>query len=75
MKDTERHNYIGDHIRKLREEKGWTQQVLGKKLARRLPLSVPMKRMPSFRLSTALLKWPNCSMYRLTHWFMGIVQI
>ena len=28
MKDTERHNYIGDHIRKLREEKGWTQQVL-----------------------------------------------
>ncbi len=31
MKDTERHNYIGDHIRKLREEKGWTQQVLGKK--------------------------------------------
>ena len=24
MKDTERHNYIGDHIRKLREEKGWT---------------------------------------------------
>ena len=26
MKDTERHNYIGDHIRKLREEKGWTQQ-------------------------------------------------
>lgn len=27
MKDTERHNYIGDHIRKLREEKGWTQQV------------------------------------------------
>ena len=68
MKDTERHNYIGDHIRKLREEKGWTQQVLGK-------LSVPMKRMPNFRLSTALLKWPNCSMYRLTHWFMGIVQI
>ena len=34
-----------------------------------------MKRMPSFRLSIALLKWPNCSMYRLTHWFMGIVQI
>ena len=60
MKDTERHNYIGDHIRKLREEKGWT---------------VPMKRKPNFRLSIALLKWPNCSMYRLTHWFMGIVQI
>lgn len=34
MKDTERHNYIGDHIRKLREEKGWTQQVLGKKLGK-----------------------------------------
>lgn len=32
MKDTERHNYIGDHIRKLREEKGWTQQVLEEKL-------------------------------------------
>ena len=47
MKDTERHNYIGDHIRKLREEKGRTQQVLGKSWARRLPLSVPMKRMPS----------------------------
>lgn len=35
MKDTERHNYIGDHIRKLREEKGWTQQVLGKKLGKK----------------------------------------
>lgn len=35
MKNTERHNYIGDHIRKLREEKGWTQQVLGKKLGKK----------------------------------------
>ena len=35
MKDTERHNYIGNHIRKLREEKGWTQQVLGKKLGKK----------------------------------------
>lgn len=35
MKDTERHNYIGDHIRKLREEKGWTQQVLDKKLGKK----------------------------------------
>lgn len=35
MKDTERHNYIEDHIRKLREEKGWTQQVLGKKLGKK----------------------------------------
>ena len=35
MKDTERHNYIGDHIRKLREEKGWTQQVLGKKFGKK----------------------------------------
>ena len=26
MKDTERHNYIGDHIRKLREEKGLTRE-------------------------------------------------
>ena len=75
MKDTERHNYIGDHIRKLREEKGWTQQVLGKKLGKKTSTISAMKRMPSFRLSTALLKWPNCSMYRLTHWFMGIVQI
>lgn len=32
MKDTERHNYIGDHIRKLREEKGWTQQVFMRKV-------------------------------------------
>ena len=75
MKDTERHNYIGDHIRKLREEKGWTQQVLGKKLGKKTSTISAYERMPSFRLSTALLKWPNCSMYRLTHWFMRIVQI
>lgn len=35
MNDTERHNYIGEQIRKLRESKGWTQQVLGKKLGKR----------------------------------------
>ena len=35
MKDTERHNYIGDHIRKLREGKGWTQQMLGNKLGKK----------------------------------------
>ena len=35
MKDTERHNYIGDHIRTLREGKGWTQQMLGNKLGKK----------------------------------------
>ena len=76
MKNTERHNYIGDHIRKLREEKGWTQQVLGKKLGKKTStISAYMKRMPNFRLSTTLLKWQNCSVYRLTRWFMVIVQI
>lgn len=35
MKDTERQNYIGDHIRKLREGKGWTQQMLGNKLGKK----------------------------------------
>lgn len=35
MKDTERHNYIGDRIRKLREGKGWTQQMLGNKLGKK----------------------------------------
>lgn len=35
MNDTERHNYIGEHIRKLRERKGWTQQMLGKKLGKK----------------------------------------
>lgn len=81
MKDTERHNYIGDHIRKLREEKGWTQQVLGKKLGKKTSTISAYEtnaKLPSvdcLSLSTALLKWPNCSMYRLTHWFMGIVQI
>lgn len=35
MKDTERHNYIGDHIRKLRGGKGWTQQMLGNKLGKK----------------------------------------
>lgn len=35
MKDTERHNYIGDHIGKLREGKGWTQQMLGNKLGKK----------------------------------------
>lgn len=35
MKDTECHNYIGDHIRKLREGKGWTQQMLGNKLGKK----------------------------------------
>lgn len=35
MKDTELHNYIGDHIRKLREGKGWTQQMLGNKLGKK----------------------------------------
>ena len=32
MKDTERHNYIGDHIRKLREEKGWTTTSIRQKV-------------------------------------------
>ena len=32
MKNTERFYYIGDHIRRLRESKGWTQQELGKRL-------------------------------------------
>lgn len=35
MKDTEHHNYIGDHIRKLREGKGWTQQALGQRLGKK----------------------------------------
>lgn len=35
MKNTERHNYIGDHIRRLREGKGWTQQALGKRLGKK----------------------------------------
>ena len=35
MKDTERHNYIGDHIRKLRKNKSWTQQMLGNKLGKK----------------------------------------
>lgn len=35
MKDTERHNYIGEHICTLREGKGWTQQTLGKKLGKK----------------------------------------
>ena len=57
MKDTERHNYIGDHIRKLREEKGWTQQVLGKKLGKKTStISAYENRMPSFRLSTAIIE-------------------
>lgn len=30
MKNTERFYYIGDHIRRLRESKGWTQQEFGK---------------------------------------------
>lgn len=53
MKDTERHHYIGEHICALRESKGWTQQLLGKKLGRRLKLSVPTKPMPSYLLQTA----------------------
>lgn len=76
MKDTERHNYIGDHIRKLREEKGWTQQVLGKKLGKKTSTISAYEtnaKLPS--VDCLILKWPNCSMYRLTHWFMGIVQI
>ena len=35
MKNTERHNYIGDHIRRLREGRGWTQQALGKRLGKK----------------------------------------
>ena len=75
MKDTERHNYIGDHIRKLREEKGWTQQVLGKKLGKKTSTISAYETNAKLPSVAALLKWPNCSMYRLTHWFMGIVQI
>ena len=35
MKKTERFDYIGDHIRHLRESKGWTQQALGKRLGKK----------------------------------------
>ena len=35
MKKTERFDYIGDHIRHLRETKGWTQQALGKRLGKK----------------------------------------
>ncbi len=35
MKNTERFYYIGDHIRRLRESKGWTQQALGKRLGKK----------------------------------------
>lgn len=37
MKNTERFYYIGDHIRRLRESKGWTQQALGKRLGKKTP--------------------------------------
>lgn len=35
MKSTNQYYYIGDHIRSLRESKGWTQQALGKKLGKK----------------------------------------
>lgn len=35
MKNTERFYYIGDHIRRLCESKGWTQQALGKRLGKK----------------------------------------
>lgn len=35
MKNTERFYYIGDHIGRLRESKGWTQQALGKRLGKK----------------------------------------
>ena len=35
MKNTERFYYIGDHIRRLRESKGWTQQALRKRLGKK----------------------------------------
>ena len=75
MKDTERHNYIGDHIRKLREEKGWTQQVLGKKLGKKTSTISAYETNAKLPSVDCLIEWPNCSMYRLTHWFMGIGQI
>lgn len=49
MKKTERFDYIGDHIRHLRETKGWTQQALGKRLGKRPQPLVPMRPMPSCR--------------------------
>lgn len=75
MKDTERHNYIGDHIRKLREEKGWTQQVLGKKLGKKTSTISAYETDAKLPSVDCLIEMANCSMYRLTHWFMGIVQI
>lgn len=35
MRDTDRHNYIGDNISSLRRSNGWTQQMLAKKLGKK----------------------------------------
>lgn len=35
MKDIECQHYIGNHIRQLREAKGWTQQTLGQRLGKK----------------------------------------
>lgn len=71
MKDTERHNYIGDHIRKLREEKGWTQQVLGKKLGKKTSTISAYETNAKLPSDDCLIEMAELFEYRLTHWFMG----
>lgn len=75
MKDTERHHYIGEHICALRESKGWTQQLLGKKLRKKTSTISAYETNAKLPSADCLIEMAEVLAFLLIRWFMGKLPI